>query len=116
MMTVIEYIKQLEKEGSTWVIEGNLMGFITLSNSYPEVFTTVKIENFDGVKSISFETEYGDYTYDNFKFRNYKKLSLKNDAELSVTYDCDKELIEAILTAKTGIYKFLFDMKEICSF
>lgn len=116
MMTAIEYIKQLEKEGSIWVLEGNLMGFITLSNYYPEVFITVKIENFDGVKSISFETEYGDYTYDNFKFRNYKKLSLKNDAELSVTYDCDKESVEAILTAKTGIYKFLFDMKEICSF
>lgn len=62
-------------------------------------------------KEISLETRDTDYFYENFKFRNYQKLSLVDNVELSVFFDSEKETVEAILTTKSGNYKFLFDMK-----
>lgn len=110
-MTNIEYIEGLQKKGKSWFLEGHLLDFITLNNYYPEVFTNIKIESFDRVKTIVFETEDKEYFYENFKFRNYKHISIYNNAELSVTFDYCKETVVAILTTKSGIYKFIFDIK-----
>lgn len=109
-MTTLEYIEQLQKNETIWILEGNLLDFITFKNYYPEVFIAVKIESFDGVTSIVFETKCGYYTYENFKFRNYQKLSLEHNAELSMFFDNEKETAEAILTTESGIYKFLFEI------
>lgn len=110
-MTTLDYIKDLQKKGKNWSLEGKLIDSITLNNHYPEVFTNIRIESFDRVKTIVFETEDKEYFYENFKFRNYQNLSLVNNAKLSVFFDNEKETVEAILTTESGIYKFLFDIK-----
>lgn len=110
-MTNIEYIEGLQKKGINWFLEGKLIDCIPLEHSEIEEFISIKIESFDKVKTILFETENREYFYENFKFRNYQKLSLVDNAELSVIFDNEKETIEAILKTKLGIYKFLFDIK-----
>ena len=110
-MTTLDYIKELQKKGKNWSLEGKLIDSSTLNNHYPEVFTNIRIESFDRVKTIVFETEDKEYFYENFKFRNYKHIIIYNNAELSVIFDNEKETVEAILTTESGIYKFLFDIK-----
>ncbi|MEB7477965.1 hypothetical protein NGG06_09850 [Enterococcus faecium] len=110
-MTTLDYIKDLQKKGKNWFLEGKLIDSITLEHAEIEEFISIKIESFDRVKTILFETENKEYFYENFKFRNYQNLSLVNNAKLSVTFDYCKETVVAILTTKSGIYKFLFDIK-----
>ena len=74
-------------------------------------YVAIKLEIFEGYKEISLETRDIDYFYENFKFRNYENITLYNNAKLSVFFDNEKETVEAILTTKSGIYKFLFDIK-----
>lgn len=110
-MTTLDYIKDLQKKGKNWFLEGKLIDSISLGYAEIEEFISIKIESFDRVKTIVFETEDKEYFYENFKFKNYQNLSLVDNAELSVTFDNEKETVEAILTTKSGIYKFLFDIK-----
>ncbi|MGX7180683.1 hypothetical protein [Enterococcus italicus] len=110
-MTTLDYIKDLQKKGKNWFLAGKLVDSITLEHAEIEEFISIKIESFDRVKTILFETENKEYFYENFKFRNYKHISIYNNAELSVTFDYCKETVVAILTTKSGIYKFLFDIK-----
>lgn len=110
-MTTLDYIKDLQKKGRNWFLEGKLVDFIIFEDTKAEEFISIKIESFERIKDISLETRDTEYFYENFKFRNYHKLSLVDNAELSVIFDNEKETVEAILTTKSGIYKFLFDIK-----
>ncbi|EHA4046204.1 MULTISPECIES: hypothetical protein [Enterococcus] len=110
-MTTLDYIKELQKKDKNWFLEGKLIDSITLEHAEIEEFISIKIESFERIKDISIETIDTEYFYENFKFRNYQNLSLVDNAELSVIFDNEKETVEAILTTKSGIYKFLFDIK-----
>lgn len=110
-MTTLDYIKNLQKKSKNWFLKGKLIDSITLGHAEIEEFISIKIESFERIKDISLETRDTEYFYENFKFKNYQNLSLVNNAKLSVFFDSEKETVEAILTTKSGIYKFLFDIK-----
>lgn len=110
-MTNIEEVERIQKEDEAWFLKGHLIDFMTLNNAYPEVFSCIKLEYFEGYKELYLGTREKDYCYENFKYRNYENITLDNNAKLSVFFDSEKETVEAILTTNTGIYKFLFEIK-----